>query len=92
MKSILYISILVLSGLSLASCDYQKNNTIRQEDFRKSDFRAGYKAGDAEVYGTGPDSAAVQSKYKYKPNPELEKRTQKIREKMFGEGTIGEGA
>ena len=92
MKSTLYIGILVLSGLSLASCDYQKNNTIRQEDFRKKDFRAGYKAGDAEVYGTGPDSAAVQSKYKYKPNPELDKRTQKIREKLFGEGTIGEGA
>lgn len=92
MKSVVYTGIIVLASLSLASCDYQKNNTIRQEDFRKGDFRAGYKAGDAEVYGTGPDSAAVQSKYEYKPIPELEKRTQKIREKMFGEGTIGEGA
>lgn len=92
MKRVVYIGVMVLAGLSLASCDYQKNNTIRQEDFRKNDFRAGYKAGDKEVYGTGPDSDAVQSKYKYTPRPELEQRTQKIREKMFGTGTIGEGA
>jgi hypothetical protein len=92
MKRVVYMGMFVLAGLSLASCDYQKNNTIRQEDFRKQDFRSGYKAGDGEVYGTGPDSAAVQSTYKYKANPELDARTQKIREKMFGTGTIGEGA
>ena len=92
MKRVVYIGTLVLAGLSLASCDYQKYNTIRQEDYRRGDYRAGYKAGDPEVYGTGPDSAAVQSKYEYKPRPELEVRTQKIREKMFGAGTVGEGA
>ena len=92
MKRLIYLSIIGLAGLSLASCDYQKYNTIRQEDVRREDFRPGYKAGDVEVYGTGPDSAAVQSKYKYKPRPELELRTQKIREKLFGAGTIGEGA
>ena len=92
MKRVAYMGLFVLAGLSLASCDYQKNNTIRQEDFRRNDFRAGYKAGDAEVYGTGKDSAAVQAGYKYTPRPELDQKVQKIREKLFGSGTIGEGA
>ncbi len=81
-----------MAVLSLASCDYQKYNTIRQKDVRAGDYRAGYRAGDKEVYGVHPDSAAVQSKYKYTPNPALEERTQKIREKLYGAGTIGEGA
>lgn len=81
-----------MAMLSLASCDYQKYNTIRQSDVRANDYKATYRAGDPEVYGKGKDSAAVQSTYKYTPNPELEQRTQKIREKLFGAGTIGEGA
>jgi hypothetical protein len=92
MKRVVNMGMFVLVGLSLASCDYQKYNTIRQEDVRMHDYRSGYKAGDPEVYGTGRDSAAVQSAYKYKPRPELEQRTQKIREKLFGAGTIGEGS
>lgn len=92
MKRVIYMGMFVLAGLSLVSCDYQKYNTIRQEDRRLGDSRPGYKAGDPEVYGTGLDSAAVQSTYKYKPRPELEARTQKIREKLFGAGTIGEGS
>ncbi|QJW91915.1 hypothetical protein HNV11_22285 [Spirosoma taeanense] len=92
MKRVFSAGLLVAAVLSLASCDYQKNNTIRQSDPRARDFRADYRAGDPEVYGTGKDSAAVQSKYKYTPNPALEERTQKIREKLFGAGTIGEGA
>ena len=84
--------IAIVAMLSLASCDYQKYNTIRQRDPRASDYSADYKAGDPEVYGKGKDSAAVQSTYKYTPNPALEERTQKIREKLFGTGTIGEGA
>lgn len=92
MKRVFSAGLLVAAVLSLASCDYQKYNTIRQADVRSKDYRAGYRAGDAEVYGTGKDSAAVQSQYKYTPNPALEGRTQKIREKLFGTGTIGEGA
>ncbi|GAB3539548.1 hypothetical protein GCM10027577_02120 [Spirosoma fluminis] len=92
MKRVFSAGLLVAAVLSLASCDYQKYNTIRQKDVRANDFRADYRAGDPEVYGTGKDSAAVQTKYKYTPNPELEGRTQKIREKLFGAGTIGEGA
>jgi len=84
--------IAIVAMLSLASCDYQKYNTIRQADVRAGDYDADYQAGDAEVYGKCKDSAAVQSNYKYTPNPALEQRTQKIRDKLFGTGTIGEGA
>ncbi|GAA4468254.1 hypothetical protein GCM10023189_53230 [Nibrella saemangeumensis] len=83
MKSVLSKGAAVVALLSLASCDYQKYNTIRQKDVRR---------GDSYIYGVHPDSAAVQSKYKYTPRPEVEARTQKIREKLFGTGTIGEGA
>ena len=84
--------IAIVAMLSLASCDYQKYNTIRQADVRRGDVNVKYQAGDKEVYGRGKDSAAVQSSYKYTPNPALEGRTQKIRDKLFGTGTIGEGA
>ncbi|GAB2549379.1 hypothetical protein [Spirosoma aerophilum] len=92
MKRVLSIGLLAVTVLSLASCDYQKYNSIRQNDYRADDYRADYRAGDAEVYGAGRDSAAVQTKYKYTPNPELDARTQKIREKLFGAGTLGQGA
>jgi hypothetical protein len=84
MKRVLNIGLLALVVMSLASCDYQKYNSIRQADYRAEDFRSDYKAGDAEVYGKGKDSAAVQSKYTYTPNPELDAKAQKIREKLFG--------
>lgn len=83
MKSAISKGLLVVAVLSLASCDYQKYNTIRQADVHR---------GDEYIYGVHPDSAAIQSKYKYTPRPELEERTQKIREKLFGAGTLGEGA
>ena len=68
------IAIIIL-GMGLASCDYQVNNSIKQPDVRK---------GDSYVYGVHPDSAAVQSKKKYTAKPELEQRTNALREKMFG--------
>ena len=92
MKRVLTISLFAVAVLSLASCDYQKYNSVRQNDYRANDYRADYRAGDPEVYGTGKDSAAVQSKYKYTPNPALDGRTQKIREKLFGAGTSSQGA
>ena len=67
----------------LASCDYQKTNVIEQKDVRH---------GDEWVYGVSPDSAARQLKNKYTPKPELEQRTNAIREKMFGAGKVNEGA
>ena len=92
MKRVFSAGLLVVAMLSLASCDYQKYNTIRQNDYRADDYRADYRAGDPEVYGTGRDSAAVQTKYKYTPNPALDARTQKIREKLFGKGSLQQGA
>jgi hypothetical protein len=91
MKRIFGAGLLVGAVLSLASCDYQKYNTIRQADYRAGDYSKTYKAGDPEVYGLGKDSAAVQSRYKYTPNPALDTRTQKIREKLFGAGTNDQG-
>jgi hypothetical protein len=62
-------------AVSLASCDYQKTNTIEQKDVRK---------GDEWVYGVSPDSAARQLKNKYTANPDLEARANKIREILYG--------
>jgi uncharacterized lipoprotein len=67
--------ILALSVVALASCDYQKNNTINQDDLR---------AKDLYVYGAHPDSMARQMKNKYTATPENEARAAKIKEKLYG--------
>lgn len=64
------------------SCDYQKNNSIKQKDVRK---------GDEYVYGVHPDSAAVQSQLKYDAKPELEVKANAIREKLFKGKAINQG-
>ena len=64
------------------SCDYQKNNTIKQKDVRKD---------DEHVYGVHPDSAAAQSKLTYTAKPELEVRANNIREKLFHGKEISKG-
>ena len=84
MKSnILKISILVVAA-SLTSCEYQKNNKATQTDKRN---------GDKWVYGVHPDSAAIQSKLKYEvvEADSLEQRTDRIRTKLFGAGTVSQG-
>lgn len=86
MKRVLTIGLLAVTVLSLASCDYQKYNTIRQNDYRVDDYRSDYRAGDAEVYGTGKDCVAVQTKYKYTPNAALDAKADQIRQKLFGPG------
>lgn len=90
MKRVFNISLLVIAVLSLASCDYQKYNSIRQTDYRVDDYSKDYRAGDENVYGLGRDSVAVQSRYQYAPNPALDERTAKIREKLFGSGQYTE--
>ncbi|TAE34063.1 MAG: hypothetical protein EAZ91_01810 [Cytophagales bacterium] len=82
-RNLIQGSLIVAVGFLATACDYQKYNTIRQMDVREN---------DPYIYGVNKDSAAVQSKNKYTPRPELEERTQKIREKLYGAGTIGEGA
>ncbi len=84
MKSnILKISVLIVA-VSLASCKYQKNNKAVQTDKRD---------GDTWVYGVHPDSAAAQSKLKYAvvEADSLDQRTDRIRTKLFGAGTISQG-
>jgi hypothetical protein len=77
------VLLFAVAAVSLASCDYQKNNVIEQKDVRK---------GDKWVYGVSPDSAARQLKNKYTANPELENRTNAIREKLYGAGKVNAGA
>lgn len=76
MKGLLNKGVFLLAVGLLASCDYQKYNTIRQKDYRQ---------GDTYVYGPGLDSPAVQTKRQYPSRPELADRTNKIRQKLFGQ-------
>lgn len=71
------VLLFAVAAVSLASCDYQKTNHIEQKDVRQ---------GDEWVYGVSPDSAARQLKNKYTAKPELENRTNAIREKFAKEG------
>jgi hypothetical protein len=71
------VLLFAVAAISLASCDYQKTNVIEQKDVRQ---------GDEWVYGVSPDSAARQLKNKYTANPDLENRTNAIREKLSGKG------
>lgn len=75
-KNSFTLALVCASALALTACDYQKNNTIGQKD---------YRAGDEYVYGVHPDSAARQTKNKYTEKPENEARAAKIREKLFGQ-------
>ena len=67
MKRVLNIGLLAVAVLSLASCDYQKYNTIRQTDNRADDYRADYRAGDPEVYGLG----RIQQRFSHSINTRL---------------------
>ena len=71
------VLLFAVAAVSLASCDYQKTNVIEQKDVRQ---------GDEWVYGVSPDSAARQLKNKYTAKPDLENRTNAIREKLSREG------
>lgn len=73
---------IIILSLIATSCDYQKYNTIKQKDFNE---------GEVYVYGVHPDSAAVQSKNKYEPKPELELKANAIREKLFSGKSINQG-
>lgn len=81
MKLVNVLSLVAIFTVAI-SCDYQKNNTIKQKDLHKD---------DEYVYGVHPDSAAVQSKLKYDAKPELELKANAIREKLFKGKAINEG-
>ena len=71
------VLLFAVAAVSLTSCDYQKTNVIEQNDVRQ---------GDEWVYGVSPDSVARQLKNKYTAKPDLENRTNAIREKFAKEG------
>ncbi|TDB65988.1 hypothetical protein [Arundinibacter roseus] len=72
----------VVAGVALlSSCEYQKYNKAEQIDVR---------AGNEWVYGVSPDSSARQLANKYEDNPEVEKRVNAIRAKLF-DGSTGAG-
>ncbi|WP_247237149.1 hypothetical protein [Telluribacter sp. SYSU D00476] len=76
------IAALVAGIALLSSCEYQKYNRVEQDDVRE---------GSEYVYGPHPDSAARQLANKYEDNPEMDRRANAIREKLFGntDGTPG---
>lgn len=76
------IAALVAGVALLSSCEYQKYNHAEQKDVR---------AESEWVYGVSPDSAARQLANKYDENPDVEKRVNAIRDKMFGSGSIAQG-
>jgi hypothetical protein len=79
LKSLLPILAIALVA---TSCDYQKNNRIKQIDLN---------AGNEYVYGVHPDSAAAQTLLKYDAKPELEVKANAIREKLFNGKEISKG-
>jgi hypothetical protein len=68
------IATLVASIALLSSCEYQKYNQNEQEDVR---------AGNELIYGVHPDSAARSLANKYEDNPDMDRRANAIREKLF---------
>jgi hypothetical protein len=76
------IAALVAGVTLLSSCEYQKYNNAEQLDVR---------AESEWVYGVNPDSSARQLANKYEENPDVEKRVNAIRDKMFGSGSIAKG-
>jgi hypothetical protein len=72
------IAALIAGVALLSSCEYQKYNHAEQKDVR---------LGSEWVYGESPDSAARQLANKYDEQPDVEKRVNAIREKLFGDDT-----
>jgi hypothetical protein len=73
---------LALVAVGLTSCEYQKNNTIKQPDVRE---------GDPYVYGVHPDSSAWQTKNKYPEKEATAARAESLRVKLFKGKQIAQG-
>lgn len=66
---------LMAGVVALSSCNYQKNNTIKQKDVH---------SGDERIYGDGPGTPARQLANQYEATPEDLARAAAIKEKLFG--------
>ncbi|MFT5884559.1 MAG: hypothetical protein ACI9IP_001014 [Arcticibacterium sp.] len=75
MKKISFLLFVAATAL-LSSCDYQKNNTIKQDDVNE---------GNERVYGDGPEAPARQLAKEYEATPEDVARAAKIKETLYGE-------
>lgn len=65
----------LVSLLALSSCDYQKNNRIKQDDVND---------GNERVYGDGKGKPARQLANQYEASAEDAARPVKIKEKLYG--------
>lgn len=74
MKKISFLLFLAATAL-LSSCNYQKNNTIKQKDLNE---------GNERVYGDGPNAPARQLAKQYEATPEEIARAAALREKLYG--------
>lgn len=70
LKKLSFVFLLAIA----ASCTYQKNNTIAQDD---------ENLGNERVYGVHPDSTAKQLKVEYPSKPELGAKAVEIKDKWY---------
>jgi hypothetical protein len=74
MKRVQILFSVLLLGSLMASCQYQRANTIEQADYRK---------GNKLVYGVSPDSAAAQLKNTWPDKEGTAQRAEDIRLKIL---------
>lgn len=74
------ILFLFVVAIATSSCDYQKYNTIKQDIPNETNER---------IYGVHPDSSARQTKNVYTEKPELQKKANDLRDKLFPKSAGG---
>ena len=68
------VLLLIVVAAAVSSCSYQEYNTIDQDTPNLDNER---------VYGVHPDSSARQLKNVYTEKPELQKKANDLRDKLF---------
>jgi cytochrome c-type biogenesis protein CcmH/NrfG len=69
------VLLFVAATAALSSCDYQKNNTVKQKDVNE---------GNERIYGVSPEAPARQLENKYEATPEDMARAAKVKETLYG--------
>jgi outer membrane lipopolysaccharide assembly protein LptE/RlpB len=69
------VLLLIAATAVLSSCNYQKNNTIKQDDVNE---------GNERIYGDGPEAPARQLAKQFEATPEDVARAAKIKETLYG--------
>jgi hypothetical protein len=73
------VLLLIIVAVASSSCSYQKYNTIEQDTPNIESER---------IYGVHPDSSARQLKNVYTEKPELQKKANELRDKLFPKDAI----